>query len=107
LRFYGFVTCSVAPSHCPPETQDTHRNGSDYHTGRGTDVRFGSKADIPQCDCHVRFATNSRQSEPRPRRPLSAKCGHRHFYRFMNASQYEFAATVPVGRGGTNRRRKR
>jgi hypothetical protein len=40
------------------------------------DVRFGSKADIPHCNGHVRFTPKSGHSAWRVACPLSANSGH-------------------------------
>jgi hypothetical protein len=57
----------IAPSHCLPQGP-----GQGTVSGRFSDVRFGSKADICAAKTHVRFTPNSDRKSGFPQKAMSA-----------------------------------
>ena len=55
------------------------------HIERRSNVRFGSKADIAECETNVRFTPKSGHSLRRLERPLCARSGLMHRSNFVVA----------------------
>jgi hypothetical protein len=85
-----------APSCTPDATWRTTKQALAPAVRQSGDVRFGSKANIPTCQAHVRFTPESGHRRATVGCPLSATSGRRATRVYCDSANVGFRASRPI-----------